>query len=69
MTKSIYHRLQRLEEEMMPKGEPHVIQVVFVDSDGSEKMGPRIEIPPCRPVHRHWRGAIRPQRWAPTRYR
>ena len=64
-TRNLYRRLQQLEEEMMPEGEPHVIQVVLVDSDGSEEMGPRFEIPHFRPVQGRWRGVNRPRRWAP----
>jgi hypothetical protein len=43
--KNITRRLERLEEETKPVGEPKVIQVVFVSPDGTEKDGPRYEIP------------------------
>jgi hypothetical protein len=45
MSKALSRRLERLEEEMKPVGEPKVIQVVFVSPDGTKKNGPRFEIP------------------------
>ena len=44
-TRNITRRLERLEEETLPAGEPKVIQVVFVSTDGTRKEGPRYEIP------------------------
>jgi hypothetical protein len=44
ITRNITRRLERLEEET-PVGEPKVLQVVFVSPDGTEKDGPRVEIP------------------------
>jgi hypothetical protein len=43
--RNITRRLERLEEETMPVGEPTVLQVVFVNTDGTERDGPRVEIP------------------------
>lgn len=43
--RNIIRRLERLEELTVPVGEPTVIQVVFVSSDGTEAEGPRVEIP------------------------
>jgi hypothetical protein len=45
MTRNLACRLERLEEETLPVGEPTVIQVVFVNTDGTERDGPRVEIP------------------------
>ena len=62
MTKNLYRRLEHLEEQVIPTGEPRVWQAVYVDSDGTKELGPRIEMPPSRPFHGRWRGADRPQR-------
>jgi hypothetical protein len=43
--RNLTRRLERLEEETKPVGEPRGIQVVFVRPDGTEKNGPRFEIP------------------------
>lgn len=43
--RNIPRRLERLEEETMPVGKPKMIQIVFVSPDGTEKDGPRYEIP------------------------
>ncbi len=45
LSKNVSLRLERLEEEMLPVGEPKVIQVIFVSADGTRRDGPRIEIP------------------------
>jgi hypothetical protein len=47
ITRNITRRLDRLEEETMPVGEPTVIQVVFESTDGTEMNGPRVKIPAC----------------------
>jgi hypothetical protein len=49
MSKTVARRLERLEEETLPVGEPKVIQVVFVSPDGTRKDGPRFEIPAYPP--------------------
>ncbi|MCU1338355.1 MAG: hypothetical protein JWO19_3936 [Bryobacterales bacterium] len=49
MIKNLYQRLERLEEQIIPAGELRVVQIVYVDSDGSEETGPRVELPPCSP--------------------
>jgi hypothetical protein len=64
----LYHRLERLEEQI-PTGECRVIQVVFVDSDGSEELGPRVEFPACSPGHKPRCGGRTPQSWSSTHYR
>ena len=38
-------RLERLEEQMIPEGEPLVLRIVFVDSDGNMEEGPRFTVP------------------------
>jgi hypothetical protein len=45
-TKSIYQRLARLEEQMMPTDEIKVWQIVITDSDGTKTLGDRIEWSP-----------------------
>jgi hypothetical protein len=45
ITRNLTRRLERLEEELIPAGEPKVIQIVFVDSDGSRELGQRLEFP------------------------
>lgn len=42
---NLQRRLAKLEEQILPVGDPKVIQIVFVSSDGTEEDGPRIEIP------------------------
>jgi hypothetical protein len=54
MTK-LQRRLERLVEETRAAGEPMVIQIVYVSTDGTEEDGPRYEIP-AYPVGR-------PRRW------
>jgi hypothetical protein len=51
-------RLERLEARLAPAGEPHVIQIVFVSTDGSSKDGPRFVLKPGR--DRAWQ---RKSRW------
>jgi hypothetical protein len=46
MTKSLYRRLERLEEQTLPAEEPRVWQIVFRDSDGTQTLGDRIEWSP-----------------------
>jgi len=49
MTKTLQRRLERLEEQVMPAGEPTVLQIVSVDSAGKRENGPTFEIPFVRP--------------------
>lgn len=51
-------RLERLEARLAPAGEPHVIQIVFVSTDGSSRDGPRFVLKPGR--DRAWQ---RKSRW------
>jgi hypothetical protein len=48
-SKSLSQRLERLEERIAPLEVRKAWQIIFVDSDGSRKEGPRIEWP-ARPV-------------------
>ncbi len=51
MKKSLSRRLERLEERMIPIGEPMTIDVVFIKPDGTEAPGGfSIEIPSHGPV-------------------
>jgi hypothetical protein len=43
MTRTLYRRLERLEEQTMPMDEPKVWQIVVLDSDGTQTLGDRIE--------------------------
>jgi hypothetical protein len=43
MTRTLYRRLERLEQQTMPIDEPKVWQIVFRNSDGTETLGDRIE--------------------------
>ena len=45
MTRTLTRRLERLEEPMIPTGEPLILQIVGVDSDGNQTIGPRFEVP------------------------
>jgi len=56
MTRSLYRRLERLEEQTMPMDEPKVWQIVFRDSDGSQTLGDQVEW--------RWWGQ-RPRPWMP----
>jgi hypothetical protein len=60
-TKSIYQRLARLEEQMMPTDEIKVWQIVFMDSDGTKTLGNQIEWSP------RGRQAKTPQPWRRNR--
>jgi hypothetical protein len=44
-SRTLLKRLKQLETQMMPAGEPLVIQVQFVSPDGSIEDGPRISVP------------------------
>jgi len=46
MNRTLYRRLERLEEETMPVDEPKVWQIVFRHSDGTQTLGDRIEWSP-----------------------
>ena len=54
MIRSLYRRLERLEEQTMPMDEPKVWQIVFVDSDGTQTLDDRIEWSPCVRRPRPW---------------
>jgi len=43
MTRSLARRLERLEEQVIPEDELKVWQIVIMDSDGTKKLGERIE--------------------------
>jgi hypothetical protein len=43
--RNITRRLERLEEETLPVGDPMVIQIIYVSGDGTRENGPRYEIP------------------------
>jgi hypothetical protein len=46
VTRALYRRLERLEEQTMPMDEPKVWQIVFRHSDGTQTLGDRIEWSP-----------------------
>jgi hypothetical protein len=46
MIRSLYRRLERLEEHTTPMDEPKVWQIVFRHSDGTQTLGDRIEWSP-----------------------
>ena len=45
MTRSLYRRLERLEERTMPRDEPKVWQIIILDSDRTQTLGDQIEWP------------------------
>jgi hypothetical protein len=47
MTRTLYRRLERLEEQTMPTDELKVWQIVLVNSDGTQTLGEQIEWPSC----------------------
>jgi hypothetical protein len=47
VTRTLYRRLERLEEQTMPTDEPKVWQIVVRHSDGTQTLGDRIEWSPC----------------------
>jgi hypothetical protein len=53
-SRNIIRRLERLEEETVPVGEPMVTQIIFVSGDGTRTDGPKFEIPayPASPPRR-----------------
>ena len=52
INKTLARRLEQLEERMLPTGEPMIINVVYVNPDGSVDGEPlRVEIPACGPAH------------------
>ena len=54
MTRNLYRRLERLEEQTMPMDEPKVWQIIILDSDGTQTLGDQIEWPSCGPRPRPW---------------
>ncbi len=55
ISRNLAQRLERLETRLLPVGEPVVIQITFVSSDGRRVDGPRFTVPrgggqprPCR---------------------
>jgi len=46
MTRTLYRRLERLEEQAMPMDEPMIWQIVFRHSDGTETLSDTIEWSP-----------------------
>jgi hypothetical protein len=44
ITRNLARRLERIETRLMPAGEPLIIQVQFVSTDGSRVEGPRFTI-------------------------
>jgi hypothetical protein len=47
ISKSLYQRLARLEEQAVSEDELKVWQIISVDSDGSRTLGHQIEMPSC----------------------
>ena len=45
ISRNLSRRLERLETRLMPAGEPLVVEVQFVFTDGSRIEGPRFTIP------------------------
>ena len=56
IARNLTRRLERLEDELIPEGEPKVLQIVFVDSDGTRELGHRVEIPSYSGAKGRWRG-------------
>ncbi len=53
INKTLARRLEQLEERMLPTGEPMIINIVYVNPDGSVDGEPlRVEIPACGPAQR-----------------
>ena len=44
ISSKLTRRLEELEARLAPAGPPHVIQIVFVSPDGSQKDGPRFVV-------------------------
>jgi hypothetical protein len=60
MKEKLYRRLERLEEERLPAGPPHILDVVFVKPDVTRApRGIQVIIPPCGSGHDYRRGAAR----------
>jgi hypothetical protein len=51
--------LERLEDQMIPTGEPTVLQIVIVDSAGNQKEGLKFEVPSYGPAHDRRGGTAR----------
>jgi hypothetical protein len=45
ISRKLNTRLERLETRMIPEGEPLVLQIQFVSSDGTVEDGPRFCVP------------------------
>ena len=48
ISKKLTARLERLETRMIPEGDPMVLQIQFVSSDGTVEDGPRFCVPDAR---------------------
>ena len=70
ISRNLTRRLEQLEDQMIPAvGDRHIIQVVYVSSDGTRELGDRIEIPSYGPRQYPRRGAKAPQSRRRNRYR
>ena len=45
IARTLARRLDRLEEQIVPEGEPTFLQIILVASDGTRRLGDRIELP------------------------
>ena len=63
---SLMRRLERLEEERVPDGPTHIINVEYVDSDGSPAGGYEVVLPPLPSRRRSGPGL---PLWSRSRYR
>jgi hypothetical protein len=65
--RNLAHRLSRSEEQIMPAGEPKVIEIVFINPDGTQAPGRFTFKIPFYPQHRAWqRGATKRGTWKRT---
>jgi hypothetical protein len=69
INEKLYRRLERLEEEKIPADPPRIIDVCYVDSDGSPAGGYQVVIPACGSGHDYRRGAAGPRASSRNRFR
>jgi hypothetical protein len=70
INRTLSRRLERLEEQMIPTGEPKVIHVVFINPDGTQAPGTfTVEIPAYSASQHQRRGAPPPRMSSQSRGR
>jgi hypothetical protein len=70
IARTLTRRLERLEEQKIPMGETHIINVVYINSDGTEAPGGyQVTLPPCGCARDRQNGGKYSNQWPRSRSR